>query len=338
MADGGTRLVAFVGVLALVIAGAAVAGFAVADTPPERSDATVDKEYFTSEAVLEESEMTPREGDIEFESGASRTVLVSTDGDPGDLEPVVSALVAHGHEVRIHGGGAGAGAIPPGIVGVQPAPTGVSSGGGDLATELEDADALLVVGGTHLSEEDHDTVEEFVDAGGRMALATDPGATDIDGLTSRFGVSVGDGYLYDMHENDANFQRVYVDGADGTIAEGVDRVVVDGAAPIEHDGGTAALTAGGETRYSTTRDAGTFTVAVRSGDVVVLGDTGVLEPLDYNRADNEQLLGNVLGHLTNGPADPYSASEEPPAGAPRPTPPEPGAGNGTATQPPEAPE
>jgi hypothetical protein len=333
MADGGTRLVAFLGVLALVIAGAAVAGFVMADTPPERSDASVEKNYFTSEEVLEESEMTPRAGDIELDSEASRTVLVSTDGDPSELEPVVSALVAHGHEVRIHGGG-GTGAIPSGIVGAQPAPTG-ASGGGDLATELEDADALLVVGSSHLSEEDHGTVEEFVNAGGRVAITTDPGATDVNGLTSRFGVSIGDGYLYNMHENDANFQRVYADGADGDIAEGVDRVALDGAAPIEHDGGTTALTAGGETRYSTTRDAGTFAVAVRSGDIVVLGDTDLLKPLDYNRADNEQLLGNVLGHLTNGPADPYSASEEPTSGAPRPTPPESGTENGTATQPPE---
>jgi len=105
--DRGTRLGLFVGTLALVLVGAMVAGFVIADTPPERSDATVENDYFTSEALLEESEMTPQSGDIEFEEQPSRTVLISTDGDPNDLEPIVNALVAHGHDVRVHGGGWG---------------------------------------------------------------------------------------------------------------------------------------------------------------------------------------------------------------------------------------
>ena len=65
----GTRLALFVGTLALVLVGAMVVGFVIADTPPERTDATVENDYFTSEALLEESEMTPRSGDIEFEEG-----------------------------------------------------------------------------------------------------------------------------------------------------------------------------------------------------------------------------------------------------------------------------
>lgn len=313
--DRRTRVGLFVGTLALVVIGAMVAGFVIADTPPERSDATVENDYFTSEALLEASEMTPRSGEIELDARPSRTVLISTDGDPNDLEPIVDALVEHGHDVRVRG--AGGSAVPiTAITGTGTAQAGVSSAEDGLESELAETDALFIVGGSQLSETDHETVEEFSDAGGRVVLAADSTGTlnsDIDGLTSRFGMALGGGYLYDMHDNDANYQRVYASGANAGLADGVDEIVVDSAAPIRHDTGTAIATASGETKYSTTRQSGEFDVAVRNGNTVVIGDSDIATPLNYNRADNEQLLGNALEHLTAGPTAPYSPPEpEPP--------------------------
>lgn len=336
----GKRLGVFVGALALVVVGAAIAGFVVADTPPERSDATVEKEYFTSEELIEESDLTPKSGAIEFDEGPSRTVLVSTNGDPSELEPVVDALVAHGHEVRIHGGGGG-GAIgmPATIVGAQAGATSTGTAGSALEAELDDADALLVVGGSQFSEDDHEAIEKFSDAGGPVALATDStsamGSSNVDEITSRFGMAVGEGYLYNMHENDANYQRVYAEGAGGDLAADVDRVVLDGAVPIESHDANAIMTAGGETHYSTTRESGEYAAAVRNGNVVVIGDSDIVRPFNYNRADNEQLLGNVLGFLTDGPEDPYTPTESTPPGATQPgsTPPQPPtSGSGAPTQ------
>ena len=335
----GKRLGVFVGALALVVVGAAVAGFVVADTPPERSDATVEKEYFTSEELVEESNLRPKSGTIEFDEGPSRTVLISTNGDPSELEPVVDALVAHGHEVRIHGGG---GTVPVGvpatIVGAQAGPTGTATAGGGLDAELADADALLIVGGSQFSEDDHEAIAAFADAGGPVALATDSasamGRSNIDELTSRFGMAVGEGYLYNMHENDANYQRVYAEGTGGDLGAGVDRVVLDGATPIESHGANAAVTAAGETHYSTTRESGEYAAAVQNGNVVVIGDADIVRPFNYNRADNEQLLGNVLGVLTDGPEEPYTPAESTPPEATQPgSPPRPPAsGSGAPTQ------
>lgn len=43
---------AAVGVVAVLLVGAAVGGVVTTDAPPARSDATVDKDYFTSEKLL----------------------------------------------------------------------------------------------------------------------------------------------------------------------------------------------------------------------------------------------------------------------------------------------
>lgn len=319
------RIALFLGVVVLVTGITAGLGFATADAPGERTDATVDNDYFTSEQLLEDSTLEERSGTIDFERQAPRTVLIASDGDPSEIEPVVDALVAHGHEVRFLGGG-GAVVPQPIAVGTAVDADAASETTTGIAAGLDEADALLVVGGAQFDDEEAEQIEEFADAGGHVAIATDATASPFGGgateLTSRFGVTVGSGYLFDMHDNDANFQRVYAEGSDETLAAGVDDLVLDGASPVHStDGTTIAKTAGDETRYSETRDADEFDVAVRSDTVVVVGDADLFRTLNYNRADNEVLVSNVLSHLTSGPSNPYT----PPGAQPEePMPPEDG--------------
>jgi hypothetical protein len=115
-----------------------------------------------------------------------------------------------------------------------------------------------------------------------------------------------------MAENDANFQRVYGEGTgplDGS------ELVFDRASPVSaSDGTTMARVTREGTHYSVTRSSGEFAVAVRSGNVLLVGDSNVFTALDYNRGDNEQLVSETLSFVTSGPADPYDAesgSEQP---------------------------
>lgn len=314
MSDLATRFGVFVGVVALIVVGAVVVGFVAADTPAEPVDATVDNDYYTASDLVRETTLQPRSGEIELRPGPSRTVLIATDRPRRDVEPIVTALVRNGHEVRFFEAGSGGtplvGVSIVGGIAPQPAPTADSA---ELATELESVDGFLVVGDPQFESSDVDAVEEFVDAGGRLLVATDSqastpfgfGAGDgADSLLDRFGIAVGNGYLYNMAENDANYQRVYAD-FDG----GDHQVVVDGATPVWSGDGTPLATTTEATRYSTTREADSFDVAVRSGNVVVVGDTDVVRSTNYNRADNEQLLGQVLTVLTSGPPEPYSGPE-----------------------------
>lgn len=316
------RMATFVLVVALVIGTAGVAGYATAPAAPDRVDATVEKDYFTSEEIVENAQLAPRSGAIELTDQPERTVMVSTDGSVEAVEPVVRALVRNGHEVRIHGGGGAPMPVSGILGGAAMASASVSSSTGDLAGELAEVDALFAVGGSQFSDAEYATIEAFAE-NGSVVLATDPGGTfqssASDALTSRFGVAVGDGYLYNMQDNDANFQRIYAEGAEGDLAEGVDRVVFDTAVPLQADAdGTAAVTATEQTRYDTTRETGTYQVAVQSGNALVIGDADFMAPLDYNRADNDVFLGNVLDHLIDTPENPYSVPTEDPQ---RPTPP-----------------
>ena len=310
------RIGVFVLVVAAVVGMAAIGGYAMAETPPDRTDATVEKNYFTDESLVTDAELTDRSGEVELSEQDSRTILISTDGQVSELEPVIEALVANGHEVRVQGGGSSIQPMSGIITGSVTATQRVSAADGGLEEELGEADALLAVGGTQFSDEEYTTIESFAEEGS-VVLATDPSGglsgTVSDGLTARFGITVGEGYLYNMHENDANYQRVYAAGASDDIGENVDRIVLDTAAPVTTHDGTTAATVGEQTRYSVTRETEQFAVAVQSGNVIVIGDSDFLTPLDYNRADNNVFLGNVLESLTDTPEDPYSppSDEEP---------------------------
>lgn len=304
------RLGAFVLVFALVIAAAGIGGYATAATPSDRVDATVEKDYYTDQAVVENAELAPQTGEIDLEDGPSRTVLISTDSSVSDLEPVIDALVTHGHEVRIHGGTATSGGSVGGILtGSTTDATSVSSAEDELERELAQADALLAVGGSQFEDGDYGAIENFSEEGS-VVLATDPsgplGGGASDELTSRFGVTVGSGYLYNVSENDANYQRVFANGADGDLADGVGETVLDTAAPVRGHDATSVLRVGTETRYSVDRAAEGYDVAVRTGNVLVVGDSDFMAPLDDTRADNEAFLGNVLTSLTDTPENPYS--------------------------------
>ena len=304
------RLAVFVAVIGLVVAGAATVGFMTSDRPAEANAETVDSEYYTDEELLSDAELAARSGEIELEDGPSRTVAIATDGSPGELDPIVTALVDAGHEVRIVGGSSGA--LPPGlaIAGVRPAPT--SGDETDLRQTLDDADAFLIVGNTQFNDDEREAIETFVENDGRFVVATDDASADADlvSLTSSFGVTVGNGYLYNMHDNDANYQRVYGSGTDSLSA--ADRLVFDRVSPVSGTGTTVARVAGEETHYSETREPGSFDVAMQRDSVMLIGDSNLYSSLNYNRGDNEQLVERSLEFLTGGPTDPYTAesSEE----------------------------
>lgn len=303
------RLGVFVLVVAVVIAVAGVGGYAMADTSPDRVDATVEKDYFTNEEIVENADLTSQSGEIELEDGPSRTVLISTDGPVTDLEPVIGALVAHGHEVRIHGGGTSMTSVGGLPTGTATATTSVSATEGGLESELAEVDALFAIGGSQFQAEDYEAIQNFSE-NGSVVVATGPSGT-LSGsasqeLTSQFGVSVGSGYLYNVAENDANYQRVFASSGDSPVADGVGETVLDTAAPVRSHNATSILSVGEETRYSVTRAAESYDVAVQTGNVLVVGDTDFMAPLDYNRVDNEAFIGNVLTFLTDTPENPYS--------------------------------
>lgn len=300
----------FVGIIALIVLGSVMLGFAMGDVPTDPADATVDNEYYTSDSLLSDAELEPRSGDIELSDSSDRTVVIATSYSRADIEPVTNALTAHGHEVRYHETGLQAISAPGVMIGgVQPAQPVDSTDESELLTMLEEADALVVIGDIPATADEVDGIERFVDAGGHIVVAADgfDGNTGSQKITDRFGITIGNGYLYNMANNDANFQRVLSSGT-GPLSP-AERIVHHQASPVRSGSGSDLVQTTDGTHYSETRDSETYATAVQQSNVLVIGDSDLFRTLNYNRGDNEQIIGYALDFVTSGPENPVDNLE-----------------------------
>ncbi|ELZ37361.1 hypothetical protein [Halorubrum distributum] len=343
-----------VGAFALVflaVVGVAAVGGVVLDGGSPETDAVAD-DHWRLDTV--EPETVSEGGEVEMESsepsntvvvhlggaaaglGGSSPILPIEDGDaPTEADigslggvrrgvaPLTAALVENGHEVRFYGGAFGAEPLP---------------------SLLSDADAFVTTSPSALSATDADAVESFVEAGGRTLVTSDPGGTGaLTDFGSPFGVYGKAGYVYDMEHNDANYLSVLGEPTgSGSLTEGVEEAVFRGAAPIGVAGGSTTFTTAKTSQLSTTRETGSYGVAVRSDSLAVFGDSSFLEPENAGRADNSVLIGNIADFLVTGPnpdvsfgpgagpggAVPPGATVPPSGTTPPPEPPEP-SGNET---------
>jgi len=327
----GTGTVARVGFFAAVVVLAAVVGTAVvgggSQSAPEVSQLNA-ASFNSDEAVATPADES---GDLSMTADASGTVVVIDVAHAGRIDrealtPLVSTLTENGATVRYH--------------------VGERQRGSPLNESLRSADAFVVLGAEQrYTKSELNGLAAFSDAGGRVLLLNEPSQASPAGLglfspvasdsvtkpmaplASQYGLSYGNGYLYNMHEYDTNYRNVYATPASDTgLTEGVDRAVFYAAVPIQ--GGDAAVTATEQTTLSQTRRQDTYGVVARSGNVVAVGDTNVFTQEFLYRADNEQLVGNLLDFLVSGEKSPSDAPQTADEGESRPGGPLPGAGGG----------
>ncbi|SMO37160.1 DUF4350 domain-containing protein [Halorubrum cibi] len=314
-----TLAVAFLVTFATIAGGSALAGYVTADGAAPAPE--IENEHFRSTDVIKDDD--PGEATVELSSDAeSQTVLI----DPGvqaagggvavnplsligmagggvadrDIRPLANALIENGHDVRVYTPDSSASQFPS-----QPGASGPTPLGEDLA----EADAFVTFRSNYEADELED-IETFVEADGRMILATEPdaafsqpGPTSLD---ATLGTTTEPGYVYNMAENDLNYQRVYAEPTgDSALTEGVDRAMFSTVTPV----GTAAE--GGDefrpidgSELSTTRSSTDAPLLVRDGGVVVVGDSDFLSPENAARADNDVLIGNLADFLVENDRDP----------------------------------
>ena len=311
-----TLAAAFLVTFATVTGGAAVVGFASADGAAPAPE--IENEHYLEDDLIKDR--TPGEANVELSSDAApQTVVVDPGIEPSrgpigplallgfggpdvtdrDIRPLANALIENGHEIGVYVPGA-----------TQPRrAAGPGSGGAEtrLGERLADADAFVTFR-TDYDEAELSAIEEFVDSGGRVIVATEPDAAfdqpGAVGLDSTLEVTTEPGYVYNMEENDLNYQRVYAEptgGSGAALTEGVDRAVLPSATPV----GTA--TGGGDvlrpiegSELSTTRASTEAPLLVRSDGVVMVGDSDFLSPENAARADNDALIGNLADFLVAG--------------------------------------
>ena len=316
-----TLAAAFVVTLAAVTGGAAVTGYVTADGAAPAPE--IQNDHYQNPDLIAND--TPGQATVEMDASVgSQTVLV----DPGveatgagpalpisliglggggvadrDIRPLANALIENGHEVGVY--------VPNPDQRRRPAPPGADRPT-QLGERLAEADAFVTFR-TDYDPEQLDEIESFVDSGGRVVLATEPDAAysqpGAAGLDATLDVATEPGYVYNMNENDLNYQRVYAEAAgDAPLTEGVDRAVLPSATPVDAPaGGTDVLRPTEGSELSTTRAATEAPLLVRNDDVVMVGDGDFLSPENAARADNDALIGNLADFLVTNDRTPPGA-------------------------------
>lgn len=211
------------------------------------------------------------------------------------LRSLVSAITATGYEVRFLRRSA------------------------NLDDELARADAFVVIDpATSFSDDEIQTVTEFVDDGGRLAIIGEPtrgqiqfgfgGAVLIDvqsrvhTLAGAFGIQFETEDLYAVESGDGNFRNVKASGVgDHPLAEGVDEATLYTATSVRVEGdGEVFLRSDAGTTITGSDEAGQFPVGVVSGNVVAIGDKTFLEANKYTVADNDRIVANLAAFLAGG--------------------------------------
>lgn len=314
--------------VAVVVLGGTVAAGTLLSSPDDTS--SPDASAFTADSLP--ASPIADDGTISAPGGEPKTVVVDLSHanaiEKGGIQPLVDALVSQGHTVRFYSGSAASSGLG-----------GLSSQSGESAFNdtLRSADAFVVANpGTEYTSEEIAGVEAFTDAGGRVLVLADPlGSSSSSGtslpaplgsgstasatpgqptnLAAQFDVSFDAGYLYDMDENANHYRSVYASGAgDAPLTADAGRVVLQGAAGLTTGPDATPLFRAESTHRSSTRRAGNYTVAARSGNLTAIGDTDFLAPETATVADNERLVGNVAAFLVTGekaPDAPTAGSE-----------------------------
>ena len=173
-----------------------------------------------------------------------------------------------------------------------------------LDEKLRQADSFAVILPQEpYPEQEVDVIEEFVRKGGKLLLIADPTRNhQINSLAERFGISFRPDYLYNMVENDLNFQNIFITEGHfraDEITKGLRRVALYTAGSIESSGTGLAVT-DENTHSSMVERVEPFYPIVKGTDGRVLGisDLTFMIPPQNGILDNDILVSNIADYLT----------------------------------------
>jgi plastocyanin len=303
-----TAAVVFVAVFVAVVAVGGLFGAVTGESPDANSVSDhVDLENPQYDIDRVSSDDTPGTATVEMDSTESGNTVVIDVGSTvteREISPLVNTLVEAGHDVEVLTGPGGR--LPIGLTGLLPQQVGSTASGEQeprLGEHLAEAHGFISIGVSGYADADLETIGEFLDDGGRAVVATNPGlefgpAGGTPGLFSELGAYTEPGYVYNLEENDLNYQRIFAEPTGSTeLTEGVDRAVFDSATPVSASTTEEAMVPIAGSELSVTREETDAPVLVRNGSVAMIGDTRFMSPENTQRADNDVLVGNIADFL-----------------------------------------
>jgi hypothetical protein len=320
-----TRRAAVVGVVAVLVVLAAIGLPQVLGPGSPAGPVVMDTDEWEGSMAVEPLDTQGRISP-DVPDGEGKTVLIDASHgnriENGDVQPLVRTLHRYDYDVR-------------------------RSEEVNLTRALAGADAFVVIDpAAPYGPEETEALRNFTEDGGRLLVLTEPDRktiqvgqfgsasistveSDVDRLLGAYDVTVDPRYVYNQAVNDGNYQDVVADAADGAELEGGE-YALPVAAPVYAPDAEPLLVLPSSSRLARTDARGEYVVAVRQGNLVVVGDSSFLASGQQNVGDNERFVAYLVEFLAAGD----HADAPPPTATATPTPT--GTGNGTAT-PTEAP-
>lgn len=302
----GKRIAVLVVIVAVVLAVAGIAPTVLQDDETEQQLET--PEYDPAVVAADPVEATGTVApDPDPDADAEGTVLIDRGHGNrfarSDIEVLVDALASQGYDIEFYTGG-------------------------DLATHLEDVDAFLVIDpGSEYQPGDIDDIRQFTGDGGRLVMVGEPDRSEVVSsgffgaslqlqesrlttLASSYGMSVDTQYLYNQEHADGTFKHIVARPTGQGDLDGVERTTMYTAAAVTAQDGTVLLRSAANTHKSGADEVtGEYPVAVRTENVVLLGDKTFLSGDRFNVADNEAFLAYLVEFMLQGDRRPTGETE-----------------------------
>lgn len=171
--------------------------------------------------------------------------------------------------------------------------------GEDLDNELEEVDSFLVLNPeTGFTWSEINAVGSFVDNGGRLLMANDPGVTGsagVNALAVSFNFSFAPGYLYDQMDNYGIYRNIYLEEYDGWLY-GNGKAVLPTATYVESGVFGIGFTANTTVHSATVRQ-GSYPAIARRENVMCIGDWSFAAYPWVNLENNSALLTETAEFL-----------------------------------------
>lgn len=177
------------------------------------------------------------------------------------------------------------------------------SDSGKLGEKLKEAKAYIVIAPENAySAAETKEVKDFVKKGGKLLLIADPSReSEINSLAGNFKVLFWNDYLYNLYENDGNYQYIYLrEFTPSIITTKLEKIALYSACSISPgEKGIAIAIADRNTHSSKIETQANLSPLVLIDEkILAIGDfTFMLDP--YNSLwDNSQLVSSIADFLT----------------------------------------
>ena len=173
----------------------------------------------------------------------------------------------------------------------------------ELAEKLAVADAFIVIcPQEEFSKDERETVEEFVNNGGKLLLIADPTRRGkINSLSLGFGLIFEPDYLYNMKEYETNYRNIFVsEFRENEITGKLEKIALYTAGSISSDNCSIAFVDQNtlSSLIETRKELSPLALANESKVLAIHDLTFITEP--YNGIlDNNQLIANIADWLAS---------------------------------------